>query len=342
MIGEHWPLNKRILGFAGTVAAFAIAKKLLLLTCAVPIQFFSANNFFSGLRLPHNFEQTFSHPALNHVIFVNAGALLIMMVLPWRTYREMLFKLLAAVFITGIFLFGIVNEFRVWYEILPLGWMMISEAITNRYQMIQTNQAGPGTFTPPIIDDQARRVVKGGYWLALSGLLLVLVGVLIITELTPPKPEGSNPLDQSTMQNNPASPSKTVNNAGWTHAAGLMNTNTSGALIYLNNLAWLFATSEDAKIRNGPLAVELAEGACELTRYQETFMVGTLSAAYAEVGRFEKAISTAQKACDLASEHGEPELLKRNQELLMLYRAHQPYHEAAAKTSDSFLPPTAP
>ena len=36
----------------------------------------------------------------------------------------------------------------------------------------------------------------------------------------------------------------------------------------------------------------------------------------------------AQKACALAEKSGEPELLKRNQELLELYRAHQPYHAA--------------
>jgi hypothetical protein len=53
-----------------------------------------------------------------------------------------------------------------------------------------------------------------------------------------------------------------------------------------------------------------------------------LAAAYAEAGRFEEAVATAQKACALASESSQQELLKRNQELLELYRQHQPYHEA--------------
>ena len=53
----------------------------------------------------------------------------------------------------------------------------------------------------------------------------------------------------------------------------------------------------------------------------------TLAAAYAEAGRFDDAISTAEKACTLASESGDQDLLKRNQALLVLYRAHQPYHE---------------
>jgi hypothetical protein len=38
----------------------------------------------------------------------------------------------------------------------------------------------------------------------------------------------------------------------------------------------------------------------------------------------------AQKACALASESEQPELLKKNQELLELYRRHQPYHETAS------------
>jgi hypothetical protein len=56
-------------------------------------------------------------------------------------------------------------------------------------------------------------------------------------------------------------------------------------------------------------------------------MIGTLAAAYAEAGRFDDAITTAEKACILASESGKQDLLKKNQELLELYRARQPYHK---------------
>jgi hypothetical protein len=56
--------------------------------------------------------------------------------------------------------------------------------------------------------------------------------------------------------------------------------------------------------------------------------VGTLAAAYAEAGRFDDAVATAQKACVLASTHGEPDLLQHNQELLAAYQKHQAWHEA--------------
>ena len=66
-------------------------------------------------------------------------------------------------------------------------------------------------------------------------------------------------------------------------------------------------------------------------------MVGTLAAAYAEAGRFDAAIATAEKACAQAKQSGEQGLMQKNQELLELYRAHRPYHEPFEK-----LVPAAP
>ena len=99
----------------------------------------------------------------------------------------------------------------------------------------------------------------------------------------------------------------------------------------LNNLAWLLATAPDAHIRDGVQAVKYAGRACELTHYGVAPFVGTLAAAYAEAGRYDDAIAAAQKACALATAAGERKLLEKNQQLLVLYRAHQPYHEAARK-----------
>jgi protein O-mannosyl-transferase len=95
----------------------------------------------------------------------------------------------------------------------------------------------------------------------------------------------------------------------------------------LNNLAWLLTTCPDTRVRNGAEAVRYAERACELTQYGEPTIVGTLAAAYAEAGRFDEAVATAQKACALATASGQQELLKRNQELMELYRRHEPYRE---------------
>ncbi len=95
-----------------------------------------------------------------------------------------------------------------------------------------------------------------------------------------------------------------------------------------NNLAWSLATDPDVSKRNGALAVKLAEGACRRTHFQETTMVRTLAAAYAEDGRFDDAIDAAQKAHALAFKSGEYELLGKIQEQLALYHNHQPYRES--------------
>jgi Tfp pilus assembly protein PilF len=99
--------------------------------------------------------------------------------------------------------------------------------------------------------------------------------------------------------------------------------------VKMNNLAWALATSKEAGARDGTRAVQLAERACTLTDFKQTIFIGTLAAACAEAGKFDDAISMAQKACALASESGDQNLLKRNQELLALYRTHQPYREGA-------------
>jgi protein O-mannosyl-transferase len=95
----------------------------------------------------------------------------------------------------------------------------------------------------------------------------------------------------------------------------------------LNNLAWILATNPDPKLRDGARAVQLAERACNLTGFKQTAIVGTLAAAYAEAGRFTEAVATAEKACALAEKSGETELLKKNQELLGLYKEGKAYVE---------------
>jgi len=105
-----------------------------------------------------------------------------------------------------------------------------------------------------------------------------------------------------------------------------LNPNFLGAL---NNLAWILAASPDDQLRNGVEAVQLAEHACGLTHYGQPFFIGTLAAAYAEAGRFPEAISTAEKAEQLAADAGLRAVAAKNRQLLELYRAGKPYHEPA-------------
>jgi hypothetical protein len=102
--------------------------------------------------------------------------------------------------------------------------------------------------------------------------------------------------------------------------------------VALNNLACLLATAGDPSLRDGGEAVRLAERASGLTGYQNTSVLSTLAAAYAETGRFDEAVATGEKACSLANARGETSLLEGNRRMLEFYRRKQAYHLPAPPT----------
>lgn len=73
----------------------------------------------------------------------------------------------------------------------------------------------------------------------------------------------------------------------------------------LNNYAWVLATSPDDKVRDGKLAVELATKACDETDYEESHILSTLAAAYAESGDFAKATEWSKKAIEVFEKNRE-------------------------------------
>lgn len=95
-----------------------------------------------------------------------------------------------------------------------------------------------------------------------------------------------------------------------------------------NNLAWLLATSPDGGIRNGREAVELAERADRSTGNANPVIVATLSAAYAEAGRFAEAVKTARRALDLAAKTGHSALADAIRAQVELYESGSPTRDA--------------
>ena len=94
-----------------------------------------------------------------------------------------------------------------------------------------------------------------------------------------------------------------------------------------NNLAWILATDPNPELRNGAEAVQLAEQLCQQTDYRAPAFLATLAAAYAEAGRFDEAVATAEKARTLALDAGDTGLAGKNASRLELYRAGRPYRE---------------
>ncbi len=96
-----------------------------------------------------------------------------------------------------------------------------------------------------------------------------------------------------------------------------------------SNLAWVFATAPDASLRNGTRAVELAERALRFAGGINPILYRTLAAAYAEAGRFDDAIATAERGQALAEREGNRELADEFTAVLAGYRQHQPFRDAS-------------
>jgi tetratricopeptide (TPR) repeat protein len=91
-----------------------------------------------------------------------------------------------------------------------------------------------------------------------------------------------------------------------------------------NSLGWVSATCPDGRLRDGKKAIELATRACELSEWKNAFHLGTLAAAYAEVGDFDKAIEWQEKANNL---YAVAEERNKGEDRLKLYKNKKPYRD---------------
>jgi tetratricopeptide (TPR) repeat protein len=91
----------------------------------------------------------------------------------------------------------------------------------------------------------------------------------------------------------------------------------------IGNLAWIFATCRDQHFRNGDLALELANRACELSGFVVWMNLDALAASHAECGSFEEAVKWAKEATRLAPK-SEKERCKAR---LRMYKEGTPYRE---------------
>ncbi len=95
-----------------------------------------------------------------------------------------------------------------------------------------------------------------------------------------------------------------------------------------NKLAWILATCPDGAYRNGAEAVALMESRIG-SEDRSPSSLDTLAAAYAEAGRFEQAVATAEQALELARQQQATDLANKIVSRLGLYRQQRPYHAPA-------------
>lgn len=92
-----------------------------------------------------------------------------------------------------------------------------------------------------------------------------------------------------------------------------------------NALAWLRATAPDRDVRDGAEAMRLARKA---VRFGDTAQHrDTLAAAYAETGRFARAVEEEERAIALSGDSGRREVVAGFRERLQLYRRGRPFRQ---------------
>jgi protein O-mannosyl-transferase len=101
-----------------------------------------------------------------------------------------------------------------------------------------------------------------------------------------------------------------------------------------SNLAWVLATAPDDSLRNGTRAVDLAEHALKLAGGVNPILHRTLAAAYAEAGRFDDALATAERGRTLAEREGNRELADEFAAVLQRYQQHQPMRDPSLQSRD--------
>ncbi|HWW00177.1 MAG TPA: hypothetical protein VNZ64_10820 [Candidatus Acidoferrum sp.] len=96
----------------------------------------------------------------------------------------------------------------------------------------------------------------------------------------------------------------------------------AGDRVGLKAAAWLMATSDDPKVRDGSAAVSFAEKVDDATKHKDPLILDTLAAAYAEAGQFEKAVTTEKSAIAVSKTDSQ-----RNefQARLRLYETNTPF-----------------
>lgn len=94
-----------------------------------------------------------------------------------------------------------------------------------------------------------------------------------------------------------------------------------------NNLAWLYATSDDPAARSAAKAVEIAEEINRKTELKEAEYLDTLAAAYAENKQFGRAINFIEQAIAIAQRKGREEAVREMKHRWDDYRAARPYRQ---------------
>lgn len=95
-----------------------------------------------------------------------------------------------------------------------------------------------------------------------------------------------------------------------------------------NNLAWFYATVEDASLRDGAEAIKFAKRTCKLCDYGNASALNTLACAQAANGEFDDALDTIRQAKELLRDHKGGPIYSTLLEHEGLFTTGRPYVDA--------------
>jgi len=101
----------------------------------------------------------------------------------------------------------------------------------------------------------------------------------------------------------------------------------------LTYLAQVLASDEDPKIRDGQAALAMTQKAIALSDSVQPALLDVLAMAYAELGNFDNAQTSAQDALDLLQGHGMTNYEAIVRQQLQCYKNHQPFRQSFTKSA---------
>jgi tetratricopeptide (TPR) repeat protein len=120
----------------------------------------------------------------------------------------------------------------------------------------------------------------------------------------------------------------------------LINSSANSALLHrvasatpestsaLGDLAWIFATHPDEKLRDGNEAVRLAKRACTLTKRTDPTLLAILASAYAEEGNFGEALQIIHESLLKARSSENRDAIALAEKLQSLFQSNNAVREA--------------
>jgi len=135
-------LRARLAYFLAAVVGCASVKLAIDLLTAnpSPLLTMTFNNFGLMDEIASRYQgiaynrEALIKPYLNHPIFVNAGTFVIFLLLLPRDMEDWTWKTVGILFLAGIMMFGVINEARIFFEMIPISLWAINKKLQRLLQ----------------------------------------------------------------------------------------------------------------------------------------------------------------------------------------------------------------